>query len=184
MTFSFSPTSLSRLPCTAGFGEHAGRFLEGCRRDEAAGLQAGLGDAQQDRLALRRARPSAIALSLTSSNSALSTCSPLRSVVSPLSRISHFLEHLAHDHLDVLVVDLHALQAIDVLHLVDQVVGQRLDAHDPQDVMRGGVAVHDVVAALDEIALLHGDVLALGHHVFDRLEVLVGGSMVMRRLFL
>jgi hypothetical protein len=36
--------------------------------------------------------------------------------------------------------------------------------------MRRGVAVHDVVALLDEVALGHRDVLALGHHVFDRLH--------------
>jgi hypothetical protein len=38
-------------------------------------------------------------------------------------------QHLADDHLDVLVVDLHALQAVDLLDLANQVVGQRLDAH-------------------------------------------------------
>jgi hypothetical protein len=78
------------------------------------------------------------------------------------------LEHLADDHLDVLVVDLHALEPIDLLHLVDQVVGQRLDPHDRQDVVRGRVAVHDVLALLDEVAFLDRDVLALGHHVLDR----------------
>ena len=30
----------------------------------------------------------------------------------------HAAQHLPHDHLDVLVVDLHALQPVDVLHLV------------------------------------------------------------------
>src|SRR3546814_1649824 len=44
------------------------------------------------------------------------------------------LQHLADDHLDVLVVDLHALQAIDALDLVDQVVGQGLDAEHVEDV--------------------------------------------------
>ena len=43
----------------------------------------------------------------------------------------HLLQHLANDHLDVLVVDLHALQPVDVLDLVHQVVGQRLDARAP-----------------------------------------------------
>ena len=45
-------------------------------------------------------------------------------------------QHLAHDHLDVLVVDAHALQAVDLLHLVDQVLGQRLLAEDGEDVVR------------------------------------------------
>ena len=47
-------------------------------------------------------------------------------------------QHLANDHLDVLVVDLHALQAIDVLDFLGQVHGQRLDAQQAQDVLRAG----------------------------------------------
>ena len=39
-----------------------------------------------------------------------------------------FLEHLANDDLDVLVVDLDALKPVDVLHLVDHVARKRLDA--------------------------------------------------------
>ena len=38
----------------------------------------------------------------------------------------HPAQHLADDHLDVLVVDLHALEPVDLLDLVDQVLGQRL----------------------------------------------------------
>ena len=52
-------------------------------------------------------------------------------------------QHLANDHLDVLVVDLHALQAVDVLDLADQVVRQRLDALQAQDVVRVRLAVRD-----------------------------------------
>jgi hypothetical protein len=40
----------------------------------------------------------------------------------------HLLQHLADDDLDVLVVDLHALEPVDVLDLVDEVVRQRLHA--------------------------------------------------------
>ena len=40
ITFSFRPTSLSRLPCTDSLGEHPGRLLEGGGRDEATGSAA------------------------------------------------------------------------------------------------------------------------------------------------
>ena len=36
----------------------------------------------------------------------------------------HFLEHLTDDDLDVLVVDLHALQSIDLLNFLDEIAGQ------------------------------------------------------------
>ena len=78
-----------------------------------------------------------------------------------------FLQHLAHDDFDVLVVDLHTLQAVDVLHFVDHVVGQSFYAHDGKNIMRRRIAVHDVVAFLDIVAFRNGNVLAFGHHVFD-----------------
>ena len=55
----------------------------------------------------------------------------------------HFPEHLANDYLDVLVVDLHALQAIDILNLPDQVISQVLDTLQAQDVMRIRFTVSD-----------------------------------------
>ena len=48
------------------------------------------------------------------------------------------LQHLANDHLDVLVVDLHALEPIDFLDLADEIFGQRLDAEHFEDVVRIG----------------------------------------------
>ena len=66
-------------------------------------------------------------------------------------------QHLADDHLDVLVVDLHALQAVDVLDLAHQVVGQRRDAQQTQDVVRVRLAVGDDFARLDALALEHVD---------------------------
>jgi hypothetical protein len=73
--------------------------------------------------------------------------SPLIRPVSPGSRISTFLQHLTNDHLDVLVVDRHALQSVNFLDFVDQEVGQLLDAQDAQDVVRIRIAVDDVLAA-------------------------------------
>ena len=79
-----------------------------------------LGDALQHRLPPWPARCLRLstAFSLISSNSSRSTCSPTRKVVSPASVDLDLLQHLAHDHLDVLVVDLDALQAVDALDLV------------------------------------------------------------------
>ena len=95
------------------------------------------------------------------------------------------LQHLADDHLDVLVVDEHALQPIDLLDLVDEVARQLLHALDRQDVVRRRVAVEDVFALLDGVAFLEMERLALRDQVFDRLRASCPrGSMMMRRLFL
>ena len=78
------------------------------------------------------------------------------------------LQHLPNDHLDVLVVDGHALQPVDVLDLVDQVVGELFHALDRQDVVRCRMAVVDEVAALDAVAVLHRQALAARDQVLDR----------------
>ena len=76
----------------------------------------------------------------------LSTTSSIRN-----SRVADLLDlhpahHLADDHLDVLVVDVDALQAVDLLDLVDQVALQLLLAPHPQDVVRVDRAVHQRLA--------------------------------------
>ena len=40
------------------------------------------------------------------------------------------LEHLADDHLDMLVVDLHALEPVDLLDLAHEIFGESLDAEE------------------------------------------------------
>src|SRR3569833_3551145 len=77
-----------------------------------------------------------------------------------------FAQHLANDDLDVLVVDLHALQTVDVLHLVDDVVRERLDAQQTQDVVGVRRAVDDDLAALDVLTLEHRDVAPLRNQLF------------------
>ena len=46
------------------------------------------------------------------------------------------LQHLADDHLDMLVVYLHALETIDLLDFIDQIDGELFHALDAQNVMR------------------------------------------------
>ena len=141
------------LAADSGFGQHAGGFLEGCRRDERAGLQRGLGDAQQNRLAFSLLQ--AFELGLCVDFLELDEIKLFALDQRGLAAILDFdlLEHLTNDNLDVLIVNLHALQTVDVLDFVHEVGCQCLDALDAQDVVRRGVAVHDVVAAFHEVAL-------------------------------
>ena len=74
----------------------------------------------------------------------------------------------------MLVVDLDTLQAVDLLHLIDQVVGQGLDAQHPENVVRNRVAVHQCVTHFHVIPFLDVDVLALGDEEFARLLFVVG----------
>ena len=95
------------------------------------------------------------------------------------------LQHLADDHLDVLVVDLHALQPVDLLDLVDEIGGELLDALDRQDVVRRRIAVDDVVALLDRRRRpADGCACPSGSGTRPAPRPSSFGSIVMRRLFL
>src|SRR5690606_14564996 len=82
-------------------------------------------------------------------------------------------QHLANDHLDVLVVDLHTLQTIHVLHFADDVVGQLLDALQTQDIVRIGRTVDDHFALVHHLAVVHQHLLFLGNQelVADAFQV-------------
>ena len=62
----------------------------------------------------------------------------------------HLAQHLADDDLDVLVVDLDALEAIDLLHFVDEVLLQLLRAEDLEDFVRHDGAFGELVALLHD----------------------------------
>jgi hypothetical protein len=77
----------------------------------------------------------------------------------------HPAHHLPDDHLDVLVVDVDALEAVDLLDLVHQVALQLLLAPDLQDVVGVDGAVHERLAGLHPLRFLHVDVGAAGQLV-------------------
>ena len=58
-------------------------------------------------------------------------------------RIAHILDrdaakHLPNDDFDVLVVDLHTLESVDLLDFVHQVLSECLLTHNSQNVVRIG----------------------------------------------
>ena len=137
MTFSLSPLSVSILPWTeasvstrvVSWNEAAEMKLRVCSDALVMPSSTGL--------------PSAFfcffsSCALISSISSRSTCSPGKQGGVAAVGDLDLLQHLANDHLDVLVVDLHALESIDFLDLADEIFGQRLDAEHFEDVVRIG----------------------------------------------
>ena len=76
-----------------------------------------------------------------------------------------FLHHLANDHLDVLVVDFHALQAVHFLNLVHEVLLHGAGALNAQDVRRRDGTIRQRHAGADKVVVLHQNVLRQRHHV-------------------
>ena len=83
-----------------------------------------------------------------------------------------------HDHANVLVVDLHALQAIDLLHFVEQILLHRARSLDPQNVVRIDRTFGQTVAGAHAVALVHAQVLARRHLVQLCLARLVERAVV------
>src|SRR5580698_5923443 len=153
-------------------GEDAGRLLEGRGRDERARLQAGLGDAEQNRGSARQLLAFGLHDLVGRFELGLIDLFAGQEVgVAGIDDID-LLQHLTDNHFNVLVVDADALQPVDLLDFVDQIGGELLDALDRQNVVRRRVAVDDVIPLLHDVAVLQMDVFALGDQIFDRLRAL------------
>src|SRR5580704_3795479 len=159
------------LAVDGGFGEYARGLLEGRRGDERIGGERCLGDAEQHRLALRRT-PARF-------NHALVFGAELELVKHFLGQkfgvadIFHLYpaHHLARYHFEVLIVDIHALQTVNFLDLVDQVLLQLLFAQHVQNVVRVARTVHERLAGFHPLTLLHVDVHAARQRILALLAV-------------
>src|SRR5438105_3680558 len=149
-------------------GEHLGGLLERGGGDERLRRERRLGDAEQQRLAYRR-------LASRGRHSRILVVEHLllHLLVDEEVGVAHLLDahaaqHLPDDGLDVLVVDLHALEPVDLLHLVHHVARQLLLAEHFEDVVRVGGPVHERISGLHPVAGVHVDVLALCDQVLLR----------------
>src|SRR5690606_5466688 len=166
-------TQVVALAHNGCFGQHAGGFLEGSSRNEGVGRQRGLGDAQQHVVVGGGdAAFCDYAVVLVQQFGTLNLFTGNEAGVTRINDI-HTTQHLTDDHFNVLVVDLHALQTINVLHFVDDVGGQLLDALQTQDVVRIRRTVDNHFALVHDLPLVHQHLFFLGNQelVADTFQV-------------
>jgi len=111
-------------------GKNPGRFLEGRCRDEAFGFKRGLRDTQENGFRFGRLSTRFFdTFVFCEEGRAIDLLTP---EILRIARIGdpNFPKHLADDDLDMLVVDRHALEAIDLLHLRDQEIIERRGPKD------------------------------------------------------
>ena len=89
---------------------------------------------------------------------------------------AHLAQHLADDDLDVLVVDGHALAAVDALDLLDEVALDRLAAAGLEVLLGVDGAVGDGVAGADLLAVLDQQLGVVGDGVLALHDVLAARS--------
>src|SRR6266513_875416 len=152
-------------------GQHTRGLLERRRRNERLRRQTRLGDPQEQRLVGRGLAALLHHAVLRVGEGLLVHVLPLQELRVPGLDDLHLLQHLAHDHADVLVVDLHALQPVHLLDLVEQILLHRPRALDPQNIVRVHRSLGEAVAGAHPVALVHAQVLARRHLVQLRLPL-------------
>src|SRR5690554_32319 len=154
-------------------GQYAGGFLERRRRNERVSGQRGLGDTQQH--VFVRGRNAALGDHAIVFVQQFGTLDLLTGDEAGIARINdvHTTQHLTHDDFDVLVVDLHTLQPVDILNFVDDVDRQLFDALETQDIVRIGRPVDDHFALVHHLAVVHQNLFFLGNQelVADAFQV-------------
>src|SRR6266852_6204894 len=148
------------------FCEDAGGLLEARGGDERVCRERRLGDTEEQ----RTARCGAAAVS-DYAVVLFAEAELVDLLLQEELRVAHVFDldpahHLPGDGLDVLVVDVHALQTVNLLNGVDQVGLRELFAEDGQQVVQVERAVDQGFAGLDVVAFLHVDVHAAWNRVF------------------
>src|SRR5205085_52129 len=156
----FQPAQVIDATGDRGFSQHARSLLERCRRDERIGRERSLRDSQQQRLGLRN-----FAAFLSHALVLVLEADAIHLFLEQELRVTYFLDlhpaqHLTNDHFDVLVVDVHTLQAIDLLDFVHEVFLQTAHAQYTKDIVRVEWSIHQRLAGTNAIAILHVDMRA------------------------
>src|SRR5690606_17785848 len=151
------PDQVVHLAGQRGFGEHVGRVLErGCGQP-ALGGEGGLGDAEEQRFPgggrLALLHEALVDLFDVEALHGLAVDVVAVAAVQDLD----VLEHLLVDDLDVLVVHAHALTAVDLLDLVDEVGAHGVRAARLEQIVWIDAAARERVAGLHALAVLDDD---------------------------
>src|SRR5690606_3262831 len=151
----FQALQIVALAGNGSFGKNTRGLLERRSRDEAFRCQRGLGDTEQYAIELGWLFAFSTQTDVFSHDACVFDLFTFDE-----RRITHFknfnfTQHLTHDYFDVLVVDAYALQTVNVLHFVDDVLRQRFHALEAEDVVRAGRTVRYHLAFLDELTFEH-----------------------------
>src|SRR6476469_9851059 len=157
-------------------GQHSRGLLERRRRQPRVGRQRRLRDTHQYRATGRRL--AALGNHPTVLGLELATFGQRAGQELRRARIDDrdATQHLPDDHLDVLVVDRHALSAVDLLDLLDEVDLHLAGTLDTKHLVRVGGAFHQLLAHLDVVAVGEQPLGAVV--VLEHLQALTTGELV------
>src|SRR2546423_8555336 len=119
-----------------GVGQNTRRLLEARRRDERLGRETSLRDAEKERFRNRWYLLLLLGPVVGIPEGLLVDVLAFEELGLAALKHAHLLQHLPHDHANVLVVDLHALQAVNLLHFVEEILLNRARPLDAENVVR------------------------------------------------
>src|SRR3984885_14581775 len=156
------------LAGNSGFGEYARGFLEARGRDKRVGRERLLGDTEEERSASCRAASILDHLIVLFAEAELVHLlfEEERSVANVFDLDP--AHHLTRDGFDVLVVDVHTLEAVDLLNRVHEVSLGELFAENREQVVQVERTVDQSLTGLDVIAFLNVDVNTARNRIFLR----------------
>src|SRR6266446_3550513 len=142
----------------SGFREHSGCILERSRRDETICLQRCFRDTKKHwnrfcRFTTLLGDSTIFFVEFQSIN----LITPEQLGITRFGNF-HLPQHLANDDLDVLIVDLNTLEAVNLLHLIDQMFLQVLWSADIKDFMRYNWTFGQLRTLLHKVPLEDDDV--------------------------
>src|SRR5258706_128265 len=148
------------------FGEDASRLLEAGGGDERIGRKRSLGDTKEKRTARCGAAAFADDAIIFLAEAELVDLFLEKEV--GVSNVFDFdpAHHLTNDGFDVLVVDVDALEAVDLLNGVDEIGLREFFAEDGQQIVQVGRTVDESFAGFDVFAFLNVDVDAARNRIF------------------
>ena len=132
----FETTQEICFPESCRIRQNTGCVLETGSRNKALGLQRGLGDSKENRLGFCRFTSLLLHLLVHPEEfRALNLIAPKERGI-PRIGYPDLAQHLADNNLNMLIIDLHSLETINLLHLGNQMLHQCMGSQDLKDFMR------------------------------------------------
>src|SRR5574343_821186 len=83
-------------------------------------------------------------------------------------------QHLTNDHLNVFIVNLNALETVDVLYFIGDIARQRLHALQAKNIVRIRLPFNDFFTLVNDLAIMHKNVFVFWNKVFMGVSIQIG----------
>src|SRR3989338_913359 len=169
----FQTIELIALSKNRSFCKNTRCFLERCSRDKRLCLKRCFGNTLKHRKSC--CRPSSCSNHFMVMSIKLSTINLLTFNQGCIPNILHFnfLKHLANNHFDVLIVNSHTLEAINLLNFTNKISSQGFYTQNTQDIMWYWITINNDITRFHIVTILNQNVTSSWNKVLKWLLCLI-----------